>query len=291
MTRLRRAISVASSSYALGGNQIYVGHYTGSTVGAGLIPVSKSSKDRRLIRVVAAELRNVSSEMVRLLQATEESQVKDPSLRWEFPDPHASELITRWDMQDRPPDILITNTVMLNVMLMRDLEAPIFRATQDWLRSDPENAITLVVDELHGYRGTQGSEVALILRKLYLEMELEILVVPGAEAAEEAGRLVEHLPELWREADLAERHGLLLTMLDGVYVDARESRSIVMIRPKAQFRAVFWTAITREWSGVELIRYEPLENSPEAHINPCSWWRRGRVELSSERELTVMLAA
>ena len=35
--------------------------------------------------------------------------------------------------------------------------------------------------------------------KQYLEMELEILVVPGAEAAEEAGRLVEHLPDLWKE--------------------------------------------------------------------------------------------
>jgi len=127
--------------------------------------------------------------------------------------------------------------------------------------------------------------------KQYLEMELDILVVPGAEAAEEAGRLVEHLPELWREADLSERHRLLVTMLDGVYVDARELHSIVMIRPKAPFRAVFWTAVTREWSGVELIRYEPQEDSPEAHTDPCSWWRRGRVDLYRERELTVLLAA
>jgi len=127
--------------------------------------------------------------------------------------------------------------------------------------------------------------------KQYLEMELEILVVPGADAAEEAGRLVEHLPDLWKEADLAERHRLLLTMLDGVYVDARDMHSIVMIRPKAAFRAVFWTAVTREWSGVELIKYEPQENSPEAHTDPCSWWRRGRVELSIERDLAVLLAA
>ena len=116
-------------------------------------------------------------------------------------------------------------------------------------------------------------------------MELEILVVPGAEAAEEAGRLVEHLHDLWREADLTERHRLLLTMLDAVYVDARESHSIVMIRPKAPFRAVFWTAVTREWSEVELIRYEPEEECPEAHTDPCSWWRRGRVELPVQKRL------
>ena len=33
--------------------------------------------------------------------------------------------------------------------------------------------------------------------KQFLEMELEILVVSGSEAAEEGGRLVEHLTELW----------------------------------------------------------------------------------------------
>ena len=82
--------------------------------------------------------------------------------------------------------------------------------------------------------------------KQFLEMELEILVVPGTEAVEEAGRLVEHLPEL---ANVAKLHRLLLTMLGGVYVDARDLHSIVMIRPKAAFRAVFETAVRREWSG------------------------------------------
>ena len=79
--------------------------------------------------------------------------------------------------------------------------------------------------------------------------------------------------------------------LDGVYVDTREAHSIVMIRPKAPFRAVFWTAVICEWSGRGAYRYEPQENSPEAHTDPCSWWRRGRADLSLERELTVLLAA
>ena len=55
---------------------------------------------------------------------------------------------------------------------------------------------------------------------------------------------------MWREADITERHRLLLT---GVYVDARKLHSIVMIRPEAVFRAVFETDVTREWSGVALI--------------------------------------
>ena len=65
-----------------------------------------------------------------------------------------------------PPDILVTNTSMLNVMLMRDVEDPLFDATAQWLRRDPSNAFTLVVDELHSYRGTQGTEVALVVRNL-----------------------------------------------------------------------------------------------------------------------------
>ena len=61
------------------------------------------------------------------------------------------------------------------------------------------------------------------------------LVVPEADAVAEAGRLVQRLPELWAAADLAERRRLLLTVLDAVYVDAREARAVVSIRPKAAF--------------------------------------------------------
>ena len=58
-------------------------------------------------------------------------------------------------MQEPPPDILITNYSMLNIMLMRDVEAPIFGATRQMAcgRSNGTR-FTLVVDELHTYRGT-----------------------------------------------------------------------------------------------------------------------------------------
>ena len=57
-------------------------------------------------------------------------------------------------------------------------------------------------------------------QKRLLEMELESLVVPHANAAEEAGKLLNDLPELWAGANLEERRKLLLAMLDVVYVDA-----------------------------------------------------------------------
>ena len=86
--------------------------------------------------------------------------------------------------------------------------------------------------------------------------------LPEADAAGEAGELIMELPDLWAKANLEERRKLLLTMLDAVYVDIKESKSIVAIQPKAPFRPVFEVATTREGSGVLLIK-EPPEVAPE----------------------------
>jgi DEAD/DEAH box helicase domain-containing protein len=84
-----------------------------------------------------------------------------------FPRLDGGEMWSRWDMQEAPPDIFITNYSMLNIMLMRDIEAPIFDMTRLWLEDNPSNVFHLVVDELHTYRGTPGTEVGYILRVLY----------------------------------------------------------------------------------------------------------------------------
>ncbi len=73
-----------------------------------------------------------------------------------------------------------------------------------------------------------------------------------------------------------------MTMLDAVYVDMKDSRTIVAIKPKAPFRPIFQVATTREGSGVMLLN-EPPDTDPEAHR--CFWWRRGRVELPVQKRL------
>ena len=89
--------------------------------------------------------------------------------------------------------------------------------------------------------------------KRQLEDRLQSLVVPGINAAQEAGKLLENLPDLWAEANLSERRKILLTMLEAVYVDPVEERSIVAFRPKPAFQALFQIAATKEGSGVALI--------------------------------------
>jgi site-specific DNA recombinase len=123
-----------------------------------------------------------------------------------------------------------------------------------------------------------------------LELELDSLVVPEADAAEEAGKLIQQLPDLWEGATLGERRQLLLTMLDGVYVDSKEERRIVALKPKPAFKALFQIATTKEGSRVVLYNEKTLALS-ESSDDLCSWWRRGRVQLHLNTYLRGPLSA
>lgn len=65
------------------------------------------------------------------------------------------------DERDRirqsPPDILLTNYVMLELMLTRPHDKDVLRAAEDLQ--------FLVFDELHTYRGRQGADVSLLIRR------------------------------------------------------------------------------------------------------------------------------
>ena len=80
--------------------------------------------------------------------------------------PEDPELFTRHEVQEAPPDVLVTNYSMLEYMLMRPLERPIFDQTRDWLSANPDERFLLVIDEAHLYRGAAGAEVALLIRRL-----------------------------------------------------------------------------------------------------------------------------
>lgn len=80
------------------------------------------------------------------------------------------ELLTRHEVHDAPPDILVTNYSMLEYMLMRPLERPVFDHTRDWLRNNPDERFLLVIDEAHLYRGAAGAEVALLIRRLRMRL-------------------------------------------------------------------------------------------------------------------------
>jgi ATP-dependent helicase YprA (DUF1998 family) len=76
------------------------------------------------------------------------------------------ELLTRHEMQQQAPDVLITNYSMLEYMLLRPIERSLFSQTREWLAADQRNQFLLVLDEAHMYRGVGGAEVGLLIRRL-----------------------------------------------------------------------------------------------------------------------------
>nr|WP_300650560.1 DEAD/DEAH box helicase [uncultured Anaerobutyricum sp.] len=89
-----------------------------------------------------------------------------------IPNEEDAELITRFEMQQFCPDILITNYSMMEYMLLRPREAKIWMETKEWLHENPSNKLLFVIDEAHMYRGSSGGEVALLIRRLFHKLDI-----------------------------------------------------------------------------------------------------------------------
>ena len=71
-----------------------------------------------------------------------------------------NEMLSRGRMQETPPHILLTNYAMLEYLLLRPADSTLFDG------SLAENWRFVVIDEAHTYRGANGTEIALLLRRL-----------------------------------------------------------------------------------------------------------------------------
>lgn len=81
----------------------------------------------------------------------------------------------RKEIRDNPPDILLTNYVMLELMLTRPRD-------RDSLIRMARGLEFLVFDELHTYRGRQGADVALLIRRVREACQAESLQCIGTSA-------------------------------------------------------------------------------------------------------------
>jgi superfamily II DNA or RNA helicase len=89
---------------------------------------------------------------------------KDAMARFynQFPgeQPSRNELLSRDEMQERPPHILLTNYAMLEYLLLRPADNVFFDgvSARHWKY--------IVLDEVHIYDGANGVEIAMLLRRL-----------------------------------------------------------------------------------------------------------------------------
>ncbi|WP_164219265.1 DEAD/DEAH box helicase [Virgibacillus sp. YIM 98842] len=71
-----------------------------------------------------------------------------------------NELLSRKEMRETPPNILVTNYAMLEYLLLRPDDTPFFDGgfANDWKY--------IVLDEAHTYNGAKGIEIGMLLRRL-----------------------------------------------------------------------------------------------------------------------------
>ena len=152
------------------------GMYTGRTPYPGLEP--SKEQDHRLEKTLGRmAFPQEESEKDFFTQLTREGKIPSKVDMNKFlegihnsqhiPDEEDAELITRFEMQQFCPDILITNYSMLEYMLLRPREAKIWSDTKKWLESSSDNKLLFIIDEAHMYRGSSGGEVAFLIRRLF----------------------------------------------------------------------------------------------------------------------------
>ena len=143
-----------------GGHRLFFGSYNGSTLKEDRTEDSKTSHE--LLAEIANQATGLANAAANGRCESDDIYVA-PRLN---DNSFTSEMLVREDMQETPPDILITNVSMLSIMLMRHEEQKMLDATRKYY-TDPQNenaVFHLVVDELHLHRGTAGAEVAYLLR-------------------------------------------------------------------------------------------------------------------------------
>jgi ATP-dependent helicase YprA (DUF1998 family) len=98
-------------------------------------------------------------------------------------------------IRGNPPDILLTNYMMLELLLTRREDRTLIKAAQG-LRF-------LVFDELHTYRGRQGADIALLIRRCRIAFGGHDIICVGTSATMAARK--RHLPRRKRRYSFESR--------------------------------------------------------------------------------------
>ncbi|NBZ96971.1 MAG: DEAD/DEAH box helicase, partial [Proteobacteria bacterium] len=185
MSRLRKALDSQTARAwqreNLGlGQRIYFGRYNSETPVSGHEDLPNGMPNVKKFTQLRNRLKEAEDSFNKAVDYDQQKNQGREEARFFFPSVVGSEMRSRWDMEELPPDILVTNFSMLSVMLMREADKGIFDETARWLAQDPRRKETepdrifhLVIDELHLYRGTAGTEIAYLIRLLLHRLGLE----------------------------------------------------------------------------------------------------------------------
>lgn len=173
-----------------------------------------------------------------------------------------------------PPDILLTNYVMLELILTRPDEKPLIRAASD-LRF-------LVFDELHTYRGRQGADVSLLIRRVRDAMGSDELQCVGTSATLAGSGTAEE-----RKKDVAE----VASKIFGVRVKPEHviGETLKRLTPETDLSGTsFLQSLKARISDPSV---SPPTSFSEFTSDPLSIWLEGTFGLMLEVDSGVLLRA
>lgn len=158
----------------------------------------------------------------------------------------------RQEIAQHPPDILLTNFMMLELILTRYEEVD--RQVVEHCRG----LEYLVLDELHTYRGRQGADVAMLVRRLRQRLEASNLLCIGTSATMTSSgsladqqKTVAHVASKLFGTPITE-HEVIGETLERV---TNSSLSLATVRPKLSKRLQDQTLA---WATLEDFQNDPL---------------------------------
>lgn len=163
-----------------------------------------------------------------------------------------------------PPDILLTNYVMLELILTRREDRELVRAA--------EGLRFLVFDELHTYRGRQGADVALLIRRSRLAFGSQDTICIGTSATMASGGSTE---------DQKREVAKVAQMFFGIPFDASQviGETLERATPEVNFTDAQVIQTLREVIETDAL---PSENYDDFHIHPLAAWIESTFGVKAE---------
>ena len=169
------------------------------------------------------------------------------------------DLARRMELEENPPHILLTNYMMLELLLTR--------ATQQGLRDAVyEQLKFLVFDELHTYRGRQGADVGMLIRRIRSRAKQAVVCIGTSATMVSGGTVAEQKAQVAKVA----------TSLFGKPFDASAVIQERLVRRFGETPAVASLAQV----VLEPISHSATESQLLAH--PTLAWLEGRVALTQQ---------
>lgn len=170
----------------------------------------------------------------------------------------------REEIRSNPPDILLTNYMMLELLLTRSEDRELVRAAQG-LRF-------LVFDELHTYRGRQGADIALLIRRCRLAFGGHDIICVGTSATMASGGPTEE-----QKRDVAK----VAQMLFGVPFDTSQviGETLERATPEVDFRSQ--QVIDKLRTAIDTNATSP-DSYEKFHLHPLASWIESTFGVQAE---------